>query len=85
MQVHRVLRQRSGVEHAANVVSKLHRAGDEWIIPGDLAVTAGRARLGPRRPADGLDAAKLGAEQKQIDAAGDHAQIGVMQDHSPET
>ena len=31
-----------------------------------------------------LDAAEFRAEQKQIDAAGDHAQIGVVQDHPPE-
>ena len=63
--------------------AELHEAGDERIVPGDLAVAAGRAGLRPGRPADLFDAAQLGAEEKEIDAAGDHAQIGVVQDHAP--
>ncbi len=78
-----VFRQAGAVENAAHVVGKLHEAGDERIVPGDLAVAAGRAGRRPRRPADGLDAAQLGAEEEEIDAAGNHAQIGVVQDHAP--
>ena len=79
MQVRRVFRLQGRVEHAANVIAELHQPGDERVVPGNLAVAAGGAGFRPGRPADCLDAAKLGPKQKEIDTACEHAQIGVVQ------
>ena len=71
------------IEHAADVIGQLHEAGDERVIPRYVAVAAGRAGFRPSRPADGFEAAQFRAEQKQIDAAGNNAQVCVVQDHAP--
>ena len=80
----RVARQGGGIEDAAHVGGELRQTGDKGIVPRRRPGARERARPGPARPAQHLQAAQLRADEEKVDAAGDHAEVGVVQDHPAE-
>ena len=81
-QPRRVARQPGRVEDGADVVGEPAEAVDEGIVPGGGAVGGDAAAGRPAGAADRLQAAQLRADQEQVDAVGDHAEVGVVQDHA---
>src|SRR6185437_2945510 len=83
MKAAQVFRKASGVENGTHIIGKLHKSGDERIIPADLAICIGCSSFRPRRSAYSFKATKFRTEKKKIDAACKRTKIGVMQNHTP--
>ncbi len=82
VQAGRVTGEPGGVERGPHVVGEPAEPIDEGIVPGSRAVRRHGAGERPARPADRLEPAQLRADQEQVDAAGEHAEVGVVQDHA---
>ena len=82
VQAGHVAREPGGVEDPAHVVGELAQPVHEGIVPARGAVGGHRAARRPARSADRLETAQLRADQEKVDAAGEDAEIGVVQDHA---